>query len=243
MRFRCRSNALALRTIAVGTGNEGELALPYLPGNADVKEGDLLVTSGMGGVFPQGYPVAKVTEVHREAVQPLAQVRAAPLAHIDRDREVMLVWFRDGHPAAPVRETEGDLTDRRQERAAASGAAEAEAGSCRLPRPEATTGAGCGDSCAAAATAAGALAQARHAPCTPATPGQSGAGPRNTVPTPTRPATGRPTTNPSSAAPSADAARPAASNSAPGAAQRRRPLRHRVRMPLRLPNRRTVNDA
>jgi rod shape-determining protein MreC len=98
-----------VRTIAVGSGNEGELALPYLPGNADVKAGDLLVTSGMGGVFPQGYPVAKVTEVHRDAVQPLAQVRAAPLAHIDRDREVMLVWFRDGHPAAPVRDTEGDL--------------------------------------------------------------------------------------------------------------------------------------
>jgi len=97
-----------LRTIAVGAGNEGELALPYLPGNADIKAGDLLVTSGMGGVFPQGYPVARVTEVRRDAVQPLAQVRAAPLAHIDRDREVMLVWFREGHPAAPV-DTKGDL--------------------------------------------------------------------------------------------------------------------------------------
>ncbi len=98
-----------MRTIAVGTGNEGELALPYLPGNADVKSGDLLVTSGMGGVFPQGYPVARITEVHREAVQPLAQVRAAPLAHINRDREVMLVWFRETHPAAPVRNAQGDL--------------------------------------------------------------------------------------------------------------------------------------
>ena len=88
-----------VRTIAVGTGVEGELALPYLPGNADVQAGDMLVTSGLGGVFPQGYPVAKVLEVHREAVQPLAQVRAAPLAHINRDREVMLVWFRETHPA------------------------------------------------------------------------------------------------------------------------------------------------
>ncbi len=118
-----------VRTIAVGTGNEGELALPYLLGNADVKAGDMLVTSGMGGVFPQGYPVAKVTEVHRDAVQPLAQVRAAPLGHIDRDREVMLVWFREAHPAAPVRDTEGDLPKRRQERATAGRAAEAKAGS------------------------------------------------------------------------------------------------------------------
>jgi rod shape-determining protein MreC len=84
-----------LRTIAVGTGNEAALALPYLPGNADVKPGDLLITSGLGGVFPAGYPVARVAEVHRDAIQPLAQVRAIPLAHIEYDREVALVWFND----------------------------------------------------------------------------------------------------------------------------------------------------
>ena len=87
-----------LRTIAVGAGNEGTLALPYLPANADVKPGDRLITSGLGGVFPAGYPVARVAEVHRDAIQPLAQVRAVPLAHIDSDREVALVWFPDPHP-------------------------------------------------------------------------------------------------------------------------------------------------
>jgi len=90
-----------LRTIAVGAGNEGTLALPYLPANADVKAGDLLVTSGLGGVFPAGYPVARVAEVHRDAVQPLAQVRAVPLARIDRDREVALVWFNDERTKNP----------------------------------------------------------------------------------------------------------------------------------------------
>ena len=90
-----------LRTIAVGAGNEGTLALPYLPANADVKVGDLLVTSGLGGVFPAGYPVARVAEVHRDAVQPLAQVRAVPLARIDRDREVALVWFNDERTKNP----------------------------------------------------------------------------------------------------------------------------------------------
>jgi rod shape-determining protein MreC len=84
-----------LRTIAVGAGNESALALPYLPANADVKHGDLLITSGLGGVFPAGYPVARVAEVHRDAIQPLAQVRAIPLAHIESDREVALVWFND----------------------------------------------------------------------------------------------------------------------------------------------------
>src|SRR6201988_1232753 len=83
-----------LRTIAVGTGDAGALALPYLPSNADIKRGDLLITSGLGGVFPAGYPVARVAEVHRDAVQPLAQVRATPFANVDTDREVMLGWFR-----------------------------------------------------------------------------------------------------------------------------------------------------
>jgi len=90
------------RTIAVGAGDASALALPYLPANADIKVGDLLLTSGLGGVFPAGYPVARVAEVRRDAVQPLAQVRATPLARLNEDREVALVWFRAGHPAAPV---------------------------------------------------------------------------------------------------------------------------------------------
>jgi rod shape-determining protein MreC len=98
-----------LKTIAVGAGDSASLALPYLPGNADIKTGDVLMTSGLGGVFPAGYPVAKVTEVHRDAVQPLAQVLAAPFANVDTDREVVLVWFREDHPAAPVSLTSGDL--------------------------------------------------------------------------------------------------------------------------------------
>ena len=53
-----------LRTLAVGSGDTDSLVLPYLPIQSDIKEGDLLVTSGLGGVFPQGYPVAKVVHVH-----------------------------------------------------------------------------------------------------------------------------------------------------------------------------------
>jgi rod shape-determining protein MreC len=97
-----RIERTGLRTIAVGAGDATSLALPYLPANADIQRGDQLVTSGLGGVFPEGYPVARVTEVHRDAVQPLAHVRASPLAHVDTDSEVMLVWFRADHPAAPA---------------------------------------------------------------------------------------------------------------------------------------------
>ena len=91
-----------LRSIAVGAGNSGELLLPYLPVNSDVKPGDVLVTSGLGGVFPAGYPVAVVTGIKRDPVLLLAQVRARPLATLERDREVMLVWFDPKHPAAPA---------------------------------------------------------------------------------------------------------------------------------------------
>jgi rod shape-determining protein MreC len=96
-----------VRTIAVGAGDAEYLALPYLPDNADVKPDDLLITSGLGGVFPQGYPVAKVAEVLKEAVPSLGRVRAKPLAHLEREREVMLVWFREGHPAAPAQVATG----------------------------------------------------------------------------------------------------------------------------------------
>ena len=98
-----------LRSIAVGAGNSGELLLPYLPVNSDVKAGDLLVTSGLGGVFPAGYPVAVVTGIKRDPVMLLAQVRARPLATLERDREVMLVWFDASHPAAPVTRKAAEL--------------------------------------------------------------------------------------------------------------------------------------
>lgn len=85
-------NRNGLRTVAAGTGYVNRLELPHLPNNADVQVGDLLVTSGLGGHFPPGYPVARVTEVRRESGKPFATVVAAPTARLDRTREVLLVW-------------------------------------------------------------------------------------------------------------------------------------------------------
>ncbi len=90
-----------LRTIAVGSGNTDELLLPFLAANSDVKAGDLLTSSGLGGVFPAGYPVGRITGVRREANQLLAQVRAVPQAKVDRTREVLLIEFDPANPAAP----------------------------------------------------------------------------------------------------------------------------------------------
>jgi rod shape-determining protein MreC len=98
-------NRTGARSIALGTGRAGLLSLPYLPQNTDVIVGDLLVSSGLGGVYPPGYPVAKVTAVVRDPGQPLLAVEAEPLAGLDRDPEVLLVWF-DNTIVEPVAETQ-----------------------------------------------------------------------------------------------------------------------------------------
>lgn len=85
-------NRNGLRTIAAGTGLVNRLELNHVPKNADIREGDLLVTSGLGGRFPVGYPVAKVAEVRNEPGKPFATVTAVPTAHLERSREVLLAW-------------------------------------------------------------------------------------------------------------------------------------------------------
>jgi rod shape-determining protein MreC len=92
-----------LRTIAEGTGNEEELRLPFLPATADVKAGDELITSGLGGVFPAGIPVGTIIEKVRDPDEIVARVRATPRATLARDRQVMALWFNPDHPAAPVK--------------------------------------------------------------------------------------------------------------------------------------------
>jgi rod shape-determining protein MreC len=85
-------NRNGLRTIAVGTGDSGRLRLRNLTNNADIVVGDLLISSGLGGVFPPGYPVGRVVEVKLQPDQPFAEVLAEPASPLDRDREVLLVW-------------------------------------------------------------------------------------------------------------------------------------------------------
>lgn len=98
-----QSNRSGVRTIAVGTGDPNQLSLPFVTVESDLKQGDLLITTGMGGVFPPGYPVARVTKVERTAKATFAIVEARPTAMLDRDREVLLIWFDAPAPGAPVR--------------------------------------------------------------------------------------------------------------------------------------------
>ena len=102
-------NRNGLRTIAVGTGDSNRLRLPYLTNSADVVEGDLLVSSGLGGVFPSGYPVARVIEVRVRPGQSFAEVVAEPVSKLDRVQEVLLVWTEDNEPPAETARLAGEL--------------------------------------------------------------------------------------------------------------------------------------
>nr|WP_084766361.1 rod shape-determining protein MreC [Nitrococcus mobilis] len=86
-----RVNRNGIRSIAVGTGNLHELKLTNLPNNTDIRAGDLLITSGLGGRFPRGYPVARVKSVTTDPGPPFARVLASPTAALDRLQEVLVV--------------------------------------------------------------------------------------------------------------------------------------------------------
>ncbi len=84
-----------VRAIAVGSGNLDLLRLIHVPDTADIKEGDLLVSSGLGQRFPVGYPVGVVKRVEHHPGQAFATVEAYPSAHLDRSRHVLLVFTED----------------------------------------------------------------------------------------------------------------------------------------------------
>jgi rod shape-determining protein MreC len=81
-----------LRTIAYGTGASNRLSVPNIPQSADVRVGDVLLTSGIGGRFPAGLPVAVVNRVGPEDTHLFIEAEAEPLAALDRSGQVLLVW-------------------------------------------------------------------------------------------------------------------------------------------------------
>ncbi len=85
-------NRTGLQTVALGRGDGQTLSLPFLPDNADIHVGDLLVTSGLGGRFPAGYPVGRVHELKHPAGDSFMEAIADPAAHLNRSRQVLLVW-------------------------------------------------------------------------------------------------------------------------------------------------------
>lgn len=88
-------NRNGLHTIAIGSGQLNRITLPFLPNNADIVPGDLLITSGLGGVFPQGYPVAVVESFVEQPDKPFAIIQATPKAALNTSRELLIVWSND----------------------------------------------------------------------------------------------------------------------------------------------------
>jgi rod shape-determining protein MreC len=80
-----------LRTIAFGTGRTDQLRLPNIPQSADIQVGDRLVTSGIGGRFPAGFPVGTVESLHPDDTRLFVVAEARPAARLDRGLEVLLV--------------------------------------------------------------------------------------------------------------------------------------------------------
>lgn len=94
-----------VQLIVSGSGRLSELQINHVPHSKDIRVGDVLVSSGLGKRFPEGYPVAKVSSVNRDESRPFAEVTAEPIALLDRLKYLLLLWPVDA-PTAPVLEGE-----------------------------------------------------------------------------------------------------------------------------------------
>ncbi|KFZ28996.1 rod shape-determining protein MreC [Pseudidiomarina atlantica] len=81
-----------IRVIAKGIGDLNQLELSFIPHSTELKEGDVLVSSGLGGVFPEGYPVAQISSIDRDERLQYARVLVTPFAQLDRVRTLLLLW-------------------------------------------------------------------------------------------------------------------------------------------------------
>ena len=100
-------NRNGVRAIAEGSGVLGSLEVHHVAATTDIQVGDLLVTSGLGGRFPVGYPVAVVAEIERDPGQTFAHIIARPSAALDRSRHVLLV-FTTGEDQAGADQASAD---------------------------------------------------------------------------------------------------------------------------------------
>ncbi|NNM80344.1 MAG: rod shape-determining protein MreC [Gallionella sp.] len=93
-----------LRTIIFGAGDTSQLKLRYMPISADLVEGDMLVTSGIDGIYPAGIPVAKVTRIERDAAYPFARVTCLPVGGVDKHRHLLILSSLPKLPELPAAE-------------------------------------------------------------------------------------------------------------------------------------------
>ena len=97
-----------LRTILFGSGDTSRLSLRYMPVSADIQNDDVLVTSGIDGVYPPGVPVATVVKIERDAAYPFAHVTCLPVAGVDKHRHLLIL---SSLPKLPDRPAESSASD------------------------------------------------------------------------------------------------------------------------------------
>lgn len=100
------------RGIVRGAGSPDELEVHHFPKQADVIVGDVLLTSGLGGGFPEGFPVASVTHISSEQSGAFADIRARPMAELHDVRDMVLVWMRESEAAPPTLSERGASSDK-----------------------------------------------------------------------------------------------------------------------------------
>ena len=97
-----------LRTIVFGLGDTSQLSPRYMPVNADIQNDDILVTSGIDGIYPPGIPVAKVVSIERDPAYPFAHVICLPVAGVDKNRHLLIL---SGLPMLPERPAERTVAE------------------------------------------------------------------------------------------------------------------------------------
>lgn len=93
-----------LRAVVFGIGYDGALDLRFMPVNADIENGDVLVTSGIDGVYPAGLPVAVVSNIERNAAYPFAKITCTPSAGVNRHKQVLVLSRLAPLPEYPAAE-------------------------------------------------------------------------------------------------------------------------------------------
>ena len=103
-----------LRALAVGSGKDGAIDVPFMPLSADVQNGDLFVTSGIDGTYPPGLMVARVASVEKNAAYVFAKIVARPAAGVDNYRYVMVLPLAAATAPRPETKDEEKRKTRRE---------------------------------------------------------------------------------------------------------------------------------
>lgn len=106
-----------IRTIASGDGLNQELELEYIPSSVDLQKGDMLVTSGLGGIFPEGYPVGYIDYIDFDNHRAFGDVKLIPSVDFNRLRYVLLVWASESEPKVDTEAEEQEQTDTQPQQA------------------------------------------------------------------------------------------------------------------------------